>query len=68
MHGLRPDDLILYVDGELVSTISAYREIMKQIPPGAEVKLDVQRGNKLENVRLKIIEAPKPPPPQGTLF
>jgi serine protease Do len=57
--GLRPDDLILYVDGELVSNITAFREIMKQVAPGKDIKLEVQRGNRLESVKLHVIEKPK---------
>jgi S1-C subfamily serine protease len=57
--GLRPDDLIVYVDGELIPSIRAFRDLMKQVGPGMEVKLEVQRGNKLEGLKLKLIEQPK---------
>jgi S1-C subfamily serine protease len=57
--GLRPDDLIVYLDGELVTSIKVFRDIMKQIGPGTEVKLDVQRGNKLKSVKLKLTDYPK---------
>lgn len=57
--GLRPDDLIVYVDGELVSSIRNFRDILKHIGPGQEVKLDVQRGTKLKSVKLKLDEQPK---------
>jgi serine protease Do len=57
--GLRPDDLIVYVDGELVSSIRNFRDIMKHVGPGSEVKLDVQRGTKLKTFKLKLDEQPK---------
>jgi serine protease Do len=57
--GLHPDDLIVYVDGELVGSIKAFRDVMRQHPPGTEVKLEVQRGNRLESVKLKLAEHPK---------
>jgi S1-C subfamily serine protease len=57
--GLRPDDLIVYIDGELVPSIRIFRDIMKQVGPGTEVKLEVQRGNKLKSVKLKVSEYPK---------
>jgi serine protease Do len=57
--GLRPDDLIVYIDGELVPTIKAFRELMKQVGPGTEIKLDVQRLNRLVAVKLKLAEQPK---------
>ena len=57
--GLRPDDLIVYVDGELVPSIKMFRDIMKQVGPGTEVKLEVQRGSKLKSVKLKVVDYPK---------
>jgi len=57
--GLQPDDLIVYVDGELVPSIKAFRDILKQIGPGTEVVLDVQRGAKLKSFKLKLVELPK---------
>jgi serine protease Do len=57
--GLLPDDLIVYVEGELVSTIKAYRDLMRQYAPGAELRLQVQRGNRLESIKLKLAEQPK---------
>lgn len=57
--GLRPDDLIVYVDGELVPSIKLFRDIMSQVGPGTEIMLEVQRGTKLKSVRLKLTETPK---------
>jgi serine protease Do len=57
--GLRPDDLIVYIDGELVPSIRQYREIVKYARPGAELIFEVQRGNRLTTVRLKLGEQPK---------
>lgn len=57
--GLRPDDLIVYVDGELVPSIKMYRDIMKQVGPGNEIKLEVQRGSTLKSVKLKLTDHPK---------
>ena len=63
--GLRPDDLIVYVDGQLVSTVTAFRNIMKFIGPGQEVRLNVQRreggATKLVLVKLKVADQPKTP-------
>jgi serine protease Do len=57
--GLRPDDLIVYIDGELVPSIKIFRDIMRQVGPGTEVKLDIQRANKLVSVKMKLGEQPK---------
>ena len=40
--GLRPDDLIVYVDGELVPTIKHSRDLVKYVTPGNELSLEVQ--------------------------
>ncbi len=60
--GLRADDLIVYMDGELVPSIKAFRDVMKQTGPGTEIRLDVQRGARLKTIKLKIAEYPKEAP------
>ena len=57
--GLRPDDLIVYLEGELVPSIRVFRDMMRQIAPGSEVRLDIQRANRLITVKLKVTEQPK---------
>ena len=57
--GLRPDDLIVYVDGELVQSIKVFRDIMRQYGPKQEIKLEVQRANKLQSVKLIVEDFPK---------
>ncbi|MCI0639999.1 MAG: S1C family serine protease [Gemmataceae bacterium] len=57
--GLRPDDLIVYVDGEIIPSIKMFRELMRQVGPGAEVRMEVQRANRLHSVKLKLTEQPK---------
>lgn len=59
LAGLRPDDLIVYIDGELVQSIKAFRDIMRQVGPGTEIKLEVQRGSNLKSLKLKVIDHPK---------
>jgi serine protease Do len=51
---LKPDDLIVYVDGLPVADINTFQEVLERYRPGAEVKLEIQRGNKLTTVALKI--------------
>jgi serine protease Do len=66
--GLKPDDLIVYVDGEQVLTVTAFREILAKARPGTVVKLEIRRVDKndpsgadrLLTVELKLGE----PPPQ----
>ncbi len=59
--GLRPDDLILYVEGFSVPTIKVFRETLKQYAPGEEIRIQFQRGSKLESVKLKLTNQPKVP-------
>ena len=60
--GLRPDDLIVYVDGEQVVSIKEFKEAMDRYDPGAELKLEVRRGDKLTTLTLKVEDQPKKRP------
>jgi serine protease Do len=56
---LQPDDLIVYVDGELVQTVKAFKEILKVSSPGTMLQLEVQRGNELKTIKLTLEDFPK---------
>jgi serine protease Do len=56
---LQPDDLIVYVDGELVQSVKVFREILRQTNPGVTLQLEVQRGTQLKTVRVTLEELPK---------
>jgi serine protease Do len=55
---VRADDLIVYVDGLPVPDINTLQDILERYRPGSEIKLEIQRGNKLSTVSLKL-EKPK---------
>jgi serine protease Do len=57
--GIRPDDLIVYVDGELVPSVRMFRDVLKYARPGNTIRLELQRGSKLVSVELKLTEYPK---------
>ncbi len=57
--GLKPDDLIVYVEGLPVNSITAYQEILDRFRPGNEVKLEVRRGEKLQTLTVKLADFPK---------
>jgi serine protease Do len=57
--GIRPDDLIVYVDGELVPSIRMFRDVLKSTRPGNSIRLELQRGSKLISVDLKLTDFPK---------
>jgi serine protease Do len=65
--GLRPDDLIVYIDGEQVASLQAFRDIVGKARPGTVLKLEVRRedksvpesGSRLVTVELKLAEPKK---------
>lgn len=59
--GLRPDDLIVYVDGEKIVSIKEFKEIVDQSRPGTTFKLEVRRGDRLMTVDLKLDPLPNAP-------
>jgi serine protease Do len=64
--GLKPDDLIVYLDGEFVGSINQYHELLANYRPGDTVQLEIQRDNKLMTVKLTLAKpastSPKPAP------
>lgn len=62
--GLRPDDLIVYVDGEKIVSIKEFKEIVDRSRPGTVFKIEVRRGDRLMTVDLKLeplTNAPRKP-------
>jgi serine protease Do len=66
--GLKPDDLIVYVDGEQVLTVKAFKDLLDRARPGTVMRLEVRRVDRSEaggtdrliTVDLKLEEQPKP--------
>jgi serine protease Do len=56
--GLRPDDLIVYIDGEKIASVKEFRDIVDRARPGTVFRLEVRRGDRLQAVELKL----DPPP------
>ena len=57
--GLRPDDLVSFIDGEPVYSVKGFADAMKKTRPGATVRLEVRRGDKLQAVEVTLEEHPK---------
>ena len=57
--GLKPDDLVSFVDGEPIYSIKAFQEYIKKTKPGMTLRLEVRRGDNLQTVELKLGEIPK---------
>jgi serine protease Do len=56
--GLKPDDLIVYVDGEQVGNINHFRDIVDKAAPGTEFKIEVRRGDRLQSFAVKLEKLP----------
>ena len=56
---LKPDDLIVYVDGRPVPDINTLNSILATYGPGTPMKLEVQRGDKLVSVTLTLEKPPE---------
>ena len=59
--GLKPDDLVSFVDGEPIFSIKAFQEYIKKTRPGETIRLEVRRGEALQTIDLKLDEHPKVP-------
>jgi serine protease Do len=64
--GIRPDDLISFVDGEPVVSIKAFHEwIRKNTRPGQMIRIEVRRGEALQTIELNLgAHTPRPAPPK----
>jgi len=56
---LRPDDLIIYVDGIPVPDITTFNTVLAGYTPNRETKLEVQRGDKVLSVALTLAKLPE---------
>jgi serine protease Do len=57
--GLKPDDLIVYINGEQVVSIKEFREIMDRYPPTSKLQVEVRRGDKLTTLEMIMEEHPR---------
>jgi serine protease Do len=64
--GIRPDDLVSFVDGEPIVSIKAFNEwIKKNTRPGAVIRIEVRRGETLQTIEMTLgTHQAKPKPPQ----
>jgi serine protease Do len=54
---LKPDDLIVYVDGLPVGDIHTFKDLLGRYHPNQTVKLEIQRDRKLQTVALTLEKA-----------
>ena len=60
--GIKPDDLLVYVDGEQVGSVKNFKDIMTRLRPGSRVQLEVRRGDKLKTIEFVLKEPMKTAP------
>ncbi len=56
---LKPDDLIVYIDGLPTPDINTFNRLLAGYGPNQEPKLEIQRGDKLTTVPLKLEKLPE---------
>ncbi|SFH72425.1 S1C family serine protease [Planctomicrobium piriforme] len=52
--GLKPDDLIVFANGELIHSLRSLETILRQLTPGDDLQLVVRRGNELVSVTFRV--------------
>jgi serine protease Do len=57
--GLKPDDLIIYLDGEPVYSTDIFRDLLKRYNPGDKVQIEIRRGDVLTALNLELAPLPK---------
>ena len=56
--GLKPDDLIVYVNNEKIVSIKDFHDIVDRARPSTNIKLEIRRGEKLITVMIKLDPMP----------
>jgi serine protease Do len=64
--GLKPDDLIVYVDGLPVISIQMYNDLVDRYRPDETMKLEIRRGDKLTSATVKLEKPVVKTPPKKT--
>lgn len=60
--GVKPDDLLVYIDGERIGSVKNFKDLMSRLRPGTRVQLEVQRGNKLKTIEIVLKDPVKTAP------
>jgi serine protease Do len=59
LAGIKPDDLIVAIDGQRVADAQAYRQIIERTMPGQTVQFTIKRGQEVFNVAVTIGSEPQ---------
>ncbi len=57
--GLKPDDLVIYLDGEPVYSTDIFKDLLRRYQPGDKVQIEIRRGDNLTAMTLELAPLPK---------
>jgi S1-C subfamily serine protease len=57
--GLKPDDLVIYLDGEPVYSTDVFKDLLSRYAPGDKVQVEIRRGDILTALSLELAPLPK---------
>ena len=57
--GLKPDDLVIYFDGEPIYSLDVFTELVRRYQPGEKVQIEIRRGDKLTALTMELAPLPK---------
>jgi serine protease Do len=57
--GFKPDDLVIYLDGEPVYSTDVFRDLLKRYSPGDKVQVEIRRGDRLTAIMMELTPVPK---------
>ena len=57
--GLKPDDLVIYLDGEPVYSTDVFKDLLARYAPGDKVQVEIRRGDILTALSLELAPLPK---------
>lgn len=57
--GLKPDDLVIYLDGEPVYSTDIFKDLLKRYNPGDKVQIEIRRGDVLTALTMELAPLPK---------
>lgn len=54
--GLKPNDVVLAIDGQTVEGSEALRRILREIPPGRKISLEISRDGNIQTLAVQLVD------------
>ncbi len=54
--GLKINDVVLAIDGQTVESADALRRILREIPPGRKVSLEISRDGNIQTIAVQLVD------------